>query len=139
MNFKDTAFAFADESKISTSSNTADDPNKNSDTLSASLDSLENNNHHRTDHPQKSPLSTKKQRNASAALPYVKVPIDAPGGFLYEWWVIFWDIFTAKSNRSTNRDAIAYVEAQQVKLLPFDILIAAKPKSTPKSFPLQSA
>jgi len=111
MNFKDAAFAFADESKIITS--TADDSqhtsNKNSDTLSASLDSLETN--HRTEHPQKSPLSSKKR--STAALPFVKVPIDAPGGFLYEWWVIFWDIFAAKNNRSTNRDAIAYVEAQQ--------------------------
>lgn len=132
MNFKDAAFAFADESKIITS--TADDSqhtsNKNSDTLSASLDSLETN--HRTEHPQKSPLSSKKR--STAALPFVKVPIDAPGGFLYEWWVIFWDIFAAKNNRSTNRDAIAYVEAQQVNepfLLPlfwfaFKILIATK-------------
>jgi hypothetical protein len=110
MNFKDTAFAFADESKINTTSMATTDSKKNGDTLSAALDSMDNNS--RPDHPQKSPHSNKKRTPAN--LPNVKVPFDAPGGFLYEWWVIFWDVFAAKNNRSTNRDAIAYVDAQQV-------------------------
>jgi hypothetical protein len=111
MNFKDTAFAFADESKINTTTNTVtNDSKKNGDSLSAALDSMDNSA--RADHPQKSPHSNKKRTPAN--LPNVKVPFDAPGGFLYEWWVIFWEVFAAKNNRSTNRDAIAYVEAQQV-------------------------
>jgi hypothetical protein len=120
MNYKDTAHAFADESKITT---TADDSqsNKNYDTLAASLDSIDKS---RNDHPQMSPHSNKK--GAPAGLPHVKVPIDAPGGFLYEWWVIFWDIFTAKHNRSTNKDAMAYVEAQQVKGLECQPLISCQ-------------
>jgi hypothetical protein len=33
------------------------------------------------------------------------VAIDAPGGFLFEWWSIFWDIFhssTAKASSSAG-------------------------------------
>ncbi|KAI9289804.1 hypothetical protein BC943DRAFT_82993 [Umbelopsis sp. AD052] len=109
MNFKDTAFAFADESKINTSNTVTNDSKKNGDSLSAALDSMDTSA--RVDHTQKSPHSNKKRTPAN--LPNVKVPFDAPGGFLYEWWVIFWEVFAAKNNRSTNRDAIAYVEAQQ--------------------------
>ncbi|BFZ60672.1 Transcriptional activator flo8 [Saitoella coloradoensis] len=41
------------------------------------------------------------------------VPIDAPDGFLLEWWTIFWDIFTARSGKGGSVSASAYIAHQQ--------------------------
>ncbi|KAH1228746.1 Transcriptional corepressor LEUNIG-like [Glycine max] len=43
------------------------------------------------------------------------VAIDAPGGFLFEWWSVFWDIFIARTNEKHSETAAAYLEAQQIK------------------------
>ncbi|XP_010509984.1 PREDICTED: transcriptional corepressor LEUNIG_HOMOLOG-like isoform X2 [Camelina sativa] len=43
------------------------------------------------------------------------VAIDAPGGFLFEWWSVFWDIFIARTNEKHSEPAAAYIEAQQGK------------------------
>lgn len=43
------------------------------------------------------------------------VAIDAPGGFLFEWWSVFWDIFIARTNDKHSEAAAAYIEAQQMK------------------------
>ncbi|KAK8946680.1 Transcriptional corepressor LEUNIG [Platanthera zijinensis] len=43
------------------------------------------------------------------------VAIDAPGGFLFEWWSVFWDIFIARTNEKHSEVAAAYIEAQQLK------------------------
>ncbi|KAI6694468.1 hypothetical protein NL676_022178 [Syzygium grande] len=38
------------------------------------------------------------------------VAIDAPGGFLFEWWSVFWDIFIARTNVKHSDAAAAYIE-----------------------------
>ncbi|KAK1399965.1 LisH domain-containing protein [Heracleum sosnowskyi] len=38
---------------------------------------------------------------AEAAVPCNSSVIDAPGGFLYEWWSVFWDIFIARYKLQT--------------------------------------
>ncbi|KAK6143997.1 hypothetical protein DH2020_020817 [Rehmannia glutinosa] len=43
------------------------------------------------------------------------VAIDAPGGFLFEWWSVFWDIFIARTNVKHSEAAAAYLETQQIK------------------------
>ncbi|KAJ8616177.1 hypothetical protein MRB53_035549 [Persea americana] len=43
------------------------------------------------------------------------VAIDAPGGFLFEWWSVFWDIFIARTNEKHSEKAAAYIEAHQIK------------------------
>ncbi|KAK9289269.1 hypothetical protein L1049_017745 [Liquidambar formosana] len=43
------------------------------------------------------------------------VAIDAPGGFLFEWWSVFWDIFIARTNEKHSENAAVYIEAQQIK------------------------
>ncbi|KAK8674387.1 hypothetical protein V6N13_112679 [Hibiscus sabdariffa] len=43
------------------------------------------------------------------------VAIDAPGGFLFEWWSVFWDIFIARTNEKHSESAAAYIESQQLK------------------------
>ncbi|KAH0930207.1 hypothetical protein HID58_015934 [Brassica napus] len=41
---------------------------------------------------------------------YSNVAIDAPGGFLFEWWSVFWDIFIARTNEKHSEAAAAYIE-----------------------------
>ncbi|XP_022733295.1 transcriptional corepressor LEUNIG_HOMOLOG-like isoform X1 [Durio zibethinus] len=43
------------------------------------------------------------------------VAIDAPGGFLFEWWSVFWDIFISRTNDKHSEAAAGYIEAQQIK------------------------
>ncbi|MQM01692.1 hypothetical protein Taro_034447 [Colocasia esculenta] len=43
------------------------------------------------------------------------VAIDAPGGFLFEWWSVFWDIFIARTNDKHSEAAAAYIESHQMK------------------------
>ncbi|KDO65918.1 hypothetical protein CISIN_1g047260mg [Citrus sinensis] len=43
------------------------------------------------------------------------VAIDAPGGFLFEWWSVFWDIFISRTNDKHSENAAAYIETQQIK------------------------
>ncbi|KAB2618720.1 transcriptional corepressor LEUNIG-like [Pyrus ussuriensis x Pyrus communis] len=38
------------------------------------------------------------------------VAIDAPGGFLFEWWSVFWDIFIARTNEKHSEAAASYIE-----------------------------
>ncbi|KAH8482694.1 hypothetical protein H0E87_029957 [Populus deltoides] len=38
------------------------------------------------------------------------VAIDAPGGFLFEWWSVFWDIFIARTNEKHSEVAASYIE-----------------------------
>ncbi|XP_063949712.1 transcriptional corepressor LEUNIG isoform X3 [Daucus carota subsp. sativus] len=40
--------------------------------------------------------ATSRIFQAEAAVPCNSTVIDAPGGFLYEWWSVFWDIFIAR-------------------------------------------
>ncbi|CAI8612364.1 unnamed protein product [Vicia faba] len=43
------------------------------------------------------------------------VAIDAPGGFLFEWWSVFWDIFISRTNEKHSEAAVSYIETQQTK------------------------
>ncbi|KAL8092547.1 hypothetical protein AgCh_034713 [Apium graveolens] len=36
--------------------------------------------------------------------------IDAPGGFLFEWWSVFWDIFIARTNEKHSEAVASYIE-----------------------------
>ncbi|KAL8147653.1 hypothetical protein AgCh_005104 [Apium graveolens] len=39
-----------------------------------------------------------------------KVTIDAPGGFLFEWRSVFWDIFIARTNEKHSEVIASYIE-----------------------------
>ncbi|WJX95711.1 hypothetical protein P8452_76996 [Trifolium repens] len=43
------------------------------------------------------------------------VVIDAPGGFLYEWWTVFWELFMAKQGLSNSEPALSYLQAQEMR------------------------
>ncbi|KAJ8442358.1 hypothetical protein Cgig2_018614 [Carnegiea gigantea] len=43
------------------------------------------------------------------------VAIDAPGGFLFEWWSVFWDIFIARTNEKHSDAAASYIEGSKSK------------------------
>ena len=48
------------------------------------------------------------------------IAIDAPGGFLFEWWSVFWDIFIARTNEKHSEVAASYIE------VPFFVLHLCK-------------
>ncbi|TKY54922.1 Transcriptional corepressor LEUNIG [Spatholobus suberectus] len=44
------------------------------------------------------------------------VVIDAPSGFLFEWWSVFWDIYIARaSQKHSEAAASSYSKSQQIK------------------------
>jgi len=47
--------------------------------------------------------------NVGGPLPDADVPVQAPEGFLYEWWTVFWDIYSVKLNRQGTMEAQRYV------------------------------
>lgn len=74
----------------------------------------------------KSPRSTSNSPNSGHAdLPPANVPLKAPGGFLREWWGVFWDIYAARSGRSASPFAQAYLETQVSRQL-MPLLTTAK-------------
>ncbi|KAJ9688537.1 hypothetical protein PVL29_014276 [Vitis rotundifolia] len=54
-----------------------------------------------------------KAFQAEAKVSTEPVAIDAPGGFLFEWWSVFWDIFIARTNEKHSEAAASYIEQQQ--------------------------
>nr|GMD28694.1 transcriptional corepressor LEUNIG-like isoform X1 [Ipomoea batatas]GME16998.1 transcriptional corepressor LEUNIG-like isoform X1 [Ipomoea batatas] len=42
------------------------------------------------------------------------VAIDAPGGFLFEWWSVFWDIFIARTNDKHSDVAASYIDGSNL-------------------------
>ncbi|RIB20436.1 hypothetical protein C2G38_2179296 [Gigaspora rosea] len=52
----------------------------------------------------------------TTSLPDVDVPTQASEGFLYEWWTVFWDIYSAKLNHSGTVDMHNYVDQDQQSL-----------------------
>ncbi|KAK3164043.1 hypothetical protein QOZ80_1AG0011820 [Eleusine coracana subsp. coracana] len=55
--------------------------------------------------------NTAKAFQAEAHVSSEPVSIDAPGGFLFEWWSVFWDIFIARTNDKHSDVAASYVES----------------------------
>ncbi|CAG8512922.1 14774_t:CDS:10 [Funneliformis caledonium] len=50
--------------------------------------------------------SSSSDNNMNALLlPDADVPVQAPEGFLYEWWNVFWDIYSAKTQRAGTSEA----------------------------------
>eukprot|EP01124_Arcella_intermedia_P010989 TRINITY_DN17490_c0_g1_i1.p1 TRINITY_DN17490_c0_g1~~TRINITY_DN17490_c0_g1_i1.p1 ORF type:complete len:673 (-),score=107.64 TRINITY_DN17490_c0_g1_i1:1155-3173(-) len=48
-----------------------------------------------------------------AQVPTEPVLINAPEGFVLEWWTVFWDIFSARTKKPASDNAKAYVERQK--------------------------
>ncbi|XP_004296628.1 PREDICTED: transcriptional corepressor LEUNIG [Fragaria vesca subsp. vesca] len=72
------------------------------------------------------------------------VAIDAPGGFLFEWWSVFWDIFIARTNDKHSESAAVYIEAQQIKakeqqMQQLQLMRQAQLQRTPSNPPLGGA
>nr|XP_018683146.1 PREDICTED: transcriptional corepressor LEUNIG-like isoform X3 [Musa acuminata subsp. malaccensis] len=59
--------------------------------------------------------ATAKSFQAEAKVSSDPVAIDAPGGFLFEWWSVFWDIFIARTNEKHSDAAASYIETQHLK------------------------
>jgi len=57
----------------------------------------------------------KKEKDSDAdkgaeKLPHAKMTMDTPQGFLYEWWMIFWDVFNARTERGGSANAQRYYQ-----------------------------
>jgi hypothetical protein len=48
-----------------------------------------------------------------ANVPTEPVLINAPEGFVLEWWSVFWDIFSARTKKPASENAKSYVEKQK--------------------------
>ncbi|KAK8595645.1 hypothetical protein V6N13_000345 [Hibiscus sabdariffa] len=59
--------------------------------------------------------ATAKAFQAEGKVSTDPVAIDAPGGFLFEWWSVFWDIFIARTNEKHSEAAASYIQTQMVK------------------------
>ncbi|KAK6941571.1 LIS1 homology motif [Dillenia turbinata] len=59
--------------------------------------------------------ATAKAFQSEAKVSTHPVAIDAPGGFLFEWWSVFWDIFIAGTSEKHPSAAASYVETQITK------------------------
>ncbi|KAF0916133.1 hypothetical protein E2562_000734 [Oryza meyeriana var. granulata] len=59
--------------------------------------------------------NTAKAFQAEGSVSSDPVAIDAPGGFLLEWWSVFWDIFIARTNEKHSDVAASYIETQSIK------------------------
>lgn len=53
------------------------------------------------------------ERTCNHILDWPIEAIDAPGGFLFEWWSVFWDIFIARTNEKHSEVAASYIEVSQ--------------------------
>ncbi|KAB1209193.1 Transcriptional corepressor LEUNIG [Morella rubra] len=59
--------------------------------------------------------SSAKAFQAEARVSADPAAIDAPGGFLFEWWSVFWDVFIARTNEKHSEAAASYIETQLAK------------------------
>ena len=82
-------------------------------------------------------------------MPRDTVPIDAPGGFLYEWWSVFWDVFSARANKQATKEAMYYVDVTafffptfsplQILIDPLSSIVEATAKTTTAKNPPTAA
>lgn len=66
------------------------------------------------DHLRKHNLTRTADAFASEApdLPHDAPLIDAPQGFLAEWWAVFWDVLSARTRKQASEQAQMYLEAR---------------------------
>jgi hypothetical protein len=81
-------------------------------TLKRSQSSMDHPNSSPNDKPNgKSPGSgSNSPHNANSDLPAADTPLK--GGFLREWWSVFWDIYAARGGLPASAFANAYLESQ---------------------------
>lgn len=48
-------------------------------------------------------------------LPCLALAMEAPQGFLFEWWLVFWDVMQAKNNKGGSQLATQYYQSQMLK------------------------
>eukprot|EP00798_Chlamydomonas_sp_ICE-L_P028101 gene28101-31209_t len=52
---------------------------------------------------------------AEARVPDRPVGVDYPRGFLFEWWMVFWEIFSTRLSQTFSEAASNYLEVQKAK------------------------
>lgn len=64
-------------------------------------------------HLQQRPLPVTHNKLKAELRIFLAAGVDYPGGFLYEWWVVFWEIFNTRSNQSYSEAAASYLEVRE--------------------------
>jgi hypothetical protein len=67
------------------------------------------------DVPKGPPTSKIVKRPPQKELLPLAISLDAPQGFLYEWWQIFWDVFNARTHRGGSDNAQQYYQLQLLR------------------------
>ena len=58
-----------------------------------------------------SPAEGQATVNDVASLPSVSLPVEIPEmGFLYEWFVVFWDLYRAQCEGGANKDLATFFD-----------------------------
>ncbi|OLL23949.1 Adhesion defective protein 2 [Neolecta irregularis DAH-3] len=80
------------------------------DSVSALMDAKRNR---KPQGPTEDESKTKAADDKSCDLPSAIIPIDVPGGFLYEWWIVFWDMYNARNSRNGSQAASQLIAHSQ--------------------------
>lgn len=60
---------------------------------------------------------SKSPSDATSKLEPADVAINVEGGFLAEWWTIFWDMFAARQGRPSSNNAASFMAHNQVSVI----------------------
>lgn len=118
--YGDAARALLKEAKIPTiseeeSKRRLDGSENPEGTTGAALDNemqAHDDKEHRANGMDSSPSGSPK--SDSATLPSADIPINIEGGFLPEWWTMFWDMFAARQGRPSSNSAANFIAYNQV-------------------------
>ncbi|ORY80970.1 hypothetical protein BCR37DRAFT_393613 [Protomyces lactucae-debilis] len=81
--------------------------------LSAQLDRAARTASEKVNGDAHSPTDETDADGAPGELPQADVPVNVEGGFLAEWWVLFWDMFSARQGRPSTASATTFMAHNQ--------------------------
>lgn len=110
-----TAKCFVSEADVPTvASDLSHSSTKTSPHLMSNLALLDKDSALASTTPQ-TPAMAASQISEEHNLPNILLLMNAPLGFLYEWWLVFWDVFQAKSDNMASPLALQYYHMQFMK------------------------
>lgn len=93
----------------------AGEPAEDSLTLALDANQDYHSKENRTNGTETSPLGSPKSDGSD--LPSADIPINIEGGFLPEWWTMFWNMFAARQGRPSSNSAANFIAHNQVSVI----------------------
>lgn len=106
-----TARIFVNEAEVPSIQNSSASSNNNSP-HQVSTGNTKGPSNESTPH---TPSGVSQQFPKENNLPCLALAMEAPQGFLFEWWLIFWDVLQAKNNKGGSQLASQYYQSQMLK------------------------